>query len=191
MKIADLVFLLALLFVAIIRVAYHACRRRWELVRRIGLRAIGLVAAYLGIVVAVSLASPRQWVELNEEQRFDDWCVSIVDAKRTGNQFTVRARVSNRGRGRAQAARDASLFLLAVNGNRFELVTDPISPSLHSRIQAGESIETECRCELPPETKILGLDVQHGAWPEWFIVGDRGSLVHRRTLVRVEAIPIQ
>jgi len=28
--------------------------------------------------------------------------------------------------------------------------------------------------------------VIHGAWPEWFIIGDRGSVLHKRTLIRVD-----
>ena len=62
MKLADLVFIAAALLTLFVlgRLAYNALRRRWELVRRIGIRWIGFMTVYLVVIVGVSLAPPRQ-----------------------------------------------------------------------------------------------------------------------------------
>ena len=93
-------------------------------------------------------------------------------------------RVSNRGRGRPQAARDAKLVLVADDGHRFEAIAHNPGRSLRSQIQAGESIDLVCRYEVPTDVEIIGIDVVHGAWPQLFIVGDCGSLFHKRPYVR-------
>ncbi len=188
MKFADLVFLIVLLGIvgALGRLAYCALRHRWSDVRRIGGRLLVFIVLYLGIVIGVAVATPRHWVAIGEEQRFDDWCVAVLSVDHHERNYRVVIRVSNQGRGRAQAAADAQLLLVADDGRKFAPKEDPDQRSPRSRLQAGEFFETICSYDVPDDARIVGIDVVHGAWPELFIVGDRGSLFHQRPLVRVE-----
>jgi hypothetical protein len=188
MNLAECAFIAAAAFslVVLLRLALQLAKRRWPAARRMAIRWLGFAIAYLGLVVVVSLASPRPWLSVGDEQRFDDWCVTVLSVDRHGQQFDVAVRVSNRGRGRAQSAPDARLVLIADDGREFEAANDVPGRSLRSTLAAGESLQTVCRCVVPAEAQIVGVDVVHGAWPELFIVGDRGSLLHKRPLVRVE-----
>lgn len=186
MKLADLVFLLALLgvMVALVRLAVYAARRQWRDVRRLGMRLTGFTLAYLAVIVVVSLATPRRWVALGEEQRFDDWSLTILHVRGIDGHYELTMRVANRARRSAQRAADAAVLLVAADGRTFEPLPAPTERSLQSVLQPGESFDTVRRYDVPTNASIIGIDVVHGAWPEWFIVGDRGSLLHRRPLVR-------
>lgn len=191
MGLADLIFLglVVALMVAILRIAAHGVAGRWNTVRLLGYRTSLSVAAYLAIVAAVSLSSPRRWIPVGAEQRFDDWGLTVerVDPVPTGIRVTVR--VANHGRGRAQAARDAELLLITKDGREIAPSAAPLGArSLRSIVQAGDAFETERDFVVPPGTQVAGLDVRHGAWPEFFIVGDRGSLFAKRPLVVIPPI---
>lgn len=188
MNLAEVAFVAVAVFslAVLLRLAVELLRRQWPAVRRIGIRWLGFVLAYLAVVAIVSLATSRQWLSVGEEQRFDDWCLTVLSVDHHGQQFDVIVRVANRGRGRAQSARDARLMLVADDGREFEAAPDAAGRSLQSTLAAGESFETVCRCVVPAEVRIVGIDVVHGAWPELFIVGDRGSIFHKRSLVRVD-----
>lgn len=187
MRLWDLVFVVLLLGtgVAVLRIAVSASRREWARARRIGGRTGVVVASYLLVVVVASLVSPRRWIALGEEQRFDDWAITITSVEHEAEGFRVRARVANHGRGRPQRAADAALELLGSDGRRFPGSASAEARSLQSMVEPGESFETEQVFTVPPGESVLGLDVLHGGWPELFIVGDRGSLFRKRPLVAI------
>ncbi|MDH4063510.1 MAG: hypothetical protein OEW19_03860 [Acidobacteriota bacterium] len=162
-----------------------ALGRRWLHARRvIGLTA-ALVGTYLVVVVVVSFLTPRQWVAEGQEQRFDDWAVTVLQAHRLEGGYRVDLRVASHARGRPQRAADAQVLLVAADGRRFAPRAAPGERSLRSTLQPGESFVTTRTFDVPSDAAIIGLDVVHGAWPELFIIGDRGSLFHRRPLVRL------
>jgi hypothetical protein len=186
-NISELFFILcALAFaIAVVRLVLKIVRRRWLEARRLGVRLAAATLGYLSVVAIASAATPRRWVNLGEEQRFDDWALTILTAERSPEGYRLTIRVANRGRGRAQSAPDADVLLVAADGRRFECRPAPGERSLRSVVQAGESFETVRVFDVPRDAALLGADVVHGAWPEWFIVGDRGSIFHRRPLVRL------
>jgi len=188
MQLADLVFLLGVfaLFVAALRAAGFAVRGRWADARRVGARAVVAVVVYLAVVVLVSVATPRRWIGAGEEQRFDDWAITVTTVERTASGYRVGLRVANHGRGRAQAAADAEVVLATATGDRIAPEPAPGERSLRSRVQAGDWFETVREFTVPVGAEVLGLDVRHGtAGPGWFIIGDRSSLLHLRPLVRL------
>ena len=187
MHITDFVFMAGFLLMAgaVLRAGAHAVRRRWASARRILLRAILFALGYTAIVVATSLATPRRWIQIGEEQRFDDWAATVVKAERSGERYRVVVRVANHGRGRPQRAADAELILVTSDGRRLAAVTSPDQRSMRSLVQPGESFETAEDFEVPSGETIIGADLVHGAWPELFIIGDRGSLFFKRPLVRL------
>lgn len=187
MMLGDIVFLLGalLLLITTVRIVVRVLRRQWPEVRRLGARTGVAVALYLGIVVGVSLASPRRWIAVGEEQRFDDWCVTVTSVQRNQDGYRLGVRVTNRARGRPQRARDANLVLVAVDGHLYAPIDDGQS-SLRVVLQPGQSLDVVLSYAVATDARIFGADVIHGAWPQWFIIGDRGSLLHKRPLVRLE-----
>lgn len=172
------------LFAATARAVWLVLRRRWGEARRITARTGAVVAAYLLVVAVVSLATPRRWIAVGEEQRFDDWSLTVTSVSRVGRGYRVGVRIANRGRGRPQRAADANVLLVAVDGRSFA----PINAghqSLRLALQPGEARDTELNYGDVGDAPLLGADVIHGAWPQWFIIGDRGSLFHARPLVRL------
>jgi hypothetical protein len=189
-SLGDLTFITCFLtfVVASVRLVILAARRRWADVRRAGLHLAAATAAYLAVVAVVSLATPRRWVALGEEQRFDDLAFAVVHAEASSGHWLLQVRVANHGLGRAQRARDAGVALVAADGRRFPCTCEPSGRPLTSVVQAGESFTTTVTVDVPEDAAILGADVIHGAGPPgWFIVGDRGSMLHSRPLVRLVA----
>jgi len=187
MHLADVVFLVALLGlgVGLARLTLLAVRGRWREVRRLARRLAAGTAAYLAVVVGVSIATPRRWVALGERQCFDDWCIAVLRVDRLDSRYRLAIRVSSRARGRPQRAADARVVLVAADGRRVEADPAPGERSLQSMLQPGESFETVRDYGARADAVIVGADVVHGAWPAWFIIGDRGSLFHRRPLVKL------
>jgi hypothetical protein len=129
--------------------------------------------------------TPRRWIALHDEQCFDEWCISVVDGHRVHSHYQITLRVASHARRRLQRAADADVRLLDTAGNRYEPALTT-ARSLQSMLQPGESFDTLREFGLSSERQALGLDVIHGAWPESFIIGDRGSLLHKRTLMRLD-----
>jgi len=188
MHLQDLLFIVVFLgtLVALLRGGLATLRRRWPDARRILSRTAVFVVAYLTVVVAISLFTPRRWISLGEEQRFDDWAITVLRVGHAATRYHVEVRVASHARGRPQRAADAAIVLVARDGRRFWPLEAPDARSLQSIVQPGESFVTERDFQVPPDADIIGLDVLHGAWPGLFIIGDRGSLFHKRPLVRIE-----
>lgn len=187
MRIGDLIFIVGVLalLVAVARAIGYTVGRRWADARRILARAFVVALVYLAVVVGVSLVTPRPWIGVGEEQRFDDWALTVTGVERTERGYRVSLRVANHGRGRTQAALDAAVVLVTLTGDRIAALAAPSERSLRSKVPAGDSFETFREFDVPAGVVVRGLDVLHGAWPAWFIIGDRGSLLHRRPLVRL------
>lgn len=188
MKLAELVFILLFLgsVISIVQLGYLALRGRWQSARRFGLRFSGVILVYLVVVCGVALASPRKWIAIGEEQRFDDWAVTIMSAKLSRTSCLATIRIANRGRGRPQSAREAAVLLVSEKGERFEPEYEPGERSIHSVVEAGDSFEIHCQYYFPQDVNIAGLEVVHGAFPALFIVGESASLLHKKTLVKIE-----
>lgn len=167
MSAAELVFILFFLTAAAtaLRVVARLATRRWRDARRLAAKLGVAAILYLAVVVVVSLFSPRRWVALGEEQRFDDWALTVLRAETTPTGWRLVARVANRGRGRAQSAPDAELLLVADDGRMFAPAAVPAGRSLRSMVAPGDSFET-----------VLGFAVPSGS-PSW---GPTSSTAHGR-----------
>jgi len=187
-KIQDLLFIVIVLgtVVALLRAAVFALRHRGAQSLRILRHTAIFVAAYVAVVIGVSLLTPRHWIEIGEEQRFDDWALTVTAVTHSAGHYRVDVRVSNHARGRPQRASDAALLLVAADGRTFRPLDAPGARSLQSTLQVGESFDTTREFDVPPTARIIGLDVIHGAGPGILIIGDRGSPFYKRPLVRIE-----
>lgn len=188
MHLQDLLFIVVFLgtLVALLRAGAAALRRRWPEARRILARTTVFIAAYLAVVIATSICTPRRWISLGEEQRFDDWALTVLRVQHRATRFHVEVRVASHARGRPQRAADAAIVLVARDGRTFWPLDAPNARSLQSIVQPGESFVTGRDFRIPPDAGIIGVGVLHGGWPALFIIGDRGSLFHKRPLVRIK-----
>ena len=168
------------------------------------------LTVYLAAVAIVGLASPQKILRMNENQCFDDICFAAtsenslpavgrpLQAAAAGDVFyLVTVRVSSRARGRVQRAKDAAVKLedsqrrryrrSASGQGAYEAASGPSAP-LSGAVAPGESFSTTRVFEVPADAGPMGLVVIHGAWPEWFIIGDSMSLFHKPTIISL--VPI-
>ncbi len=186
MTIFDLLFLLLVPVLAIwlARAFYLTARNEWPRARRAWLGLGAVVAVYMSIVVAASLATPRKRLRMGEDQCFDDWCLGVVRALRaSGGRYIVTLRVSSRAKRVRQREWDAGVRLVDGQGRRYEVsAAESGARPLSDEVGPGESFETTRAFDVPGEPKGLALAVTHGAWPGLFIIGGEGSLLHRDTV---------
>jgi hypothetical protein len=130
MTIFDLLFI-AVFFAAVgmLVLAGVATLRSRRAVAIATIRRLGIfVAVYLGIVILVSLASPRRVLNVGDEQCWDDWCLTVTDVRRTphesANKFLVTIRMSSRARRAAQRGRGTQVYLM--DGQAGDMIQSPI-----------------------------------------------------------------
>lgn len=207
----DLLFIVVVLatLAMLVMAAIAGVRGRRQQATILLLRCGAVVAVYLGLVVVVSLVTPRRVLAIGEDWCFDDWCVAVdsVDfapevgpsdhpVRANGVFYVVRLRLSNHARGRAQRASSAAVHLLDGLGHRYEVSLDGQSayeaqygptPPLTSTITLGQSVTTVRLFDVQSAARDVGLTIDHpvGFSPGLFIIGDQASLFHRRTVVRL------
>jgi len=203
MSLFDLLFLLcfAAAVITVGRIAYQALRGRFRAAGTTLLRLLACIAAYMLVLIGVSLAEPRKEIPIGEPRCFDDWCISVEQAARqtaigatnaAGTFCIVTLRVSSRARGRPQRETDIDIYLIDDLGRRIG-----ISPSgqqalaragltgepLTSFVAPGASFQSRLAFDVPPDAHHLGLvKASHGWFPVRFIIGDAQSWLHRPTV---------
>lgn len=193
MTIFDLLFIVAFLalVLALATAAYQAIRGRFARAGSILLRTAVSTAIYLGVVVMVSLSTPRRVMRLGDERCFDDWCFAVANATHTpsasGVSYSVQLRLFSRAKGRPQRASDALVYLVDATNHRFAPASARSEPPLNVLLGPGESVTTTRVFTTPPEARDVGLVLEHGgSGPGPVIIGDDLSLFHKRTVVRLE-----
>jgi hypothetical protein len=153
--------------------------------RRSAKRILLILGAYLAVyavaLVATSVFSPRKQVPIGNEQRFDDWCLRVVDVVYENGQAPTQQRtdevvavvtveVSNRGRGRAQSEPQTFLYVVDDQGRTYRQSiqaqeeyerTHGATPLLTSMIPAGKSIVCKQVFVLPRDARHPELIVGH------------------------------
>jgi len=212
MTIFDAAFIVVFLGTVVILVAglLQTLRRRPTRAARLLSVYCVFLALYVCVVVAVSLATPQRFVELGDDRCFDDWCVAVdsVDTtsvlghgeqmmKADGLFYVVTLRLSNHARGRIQRASSAAVRLRDETGRSheishpgqaaYEAEHGPAVP-LTAPLALGQSVTTVRVFDVPDDLHVLGLAVEHpvGFGPGKFIIGDDSSLMHKRTLIRLQ-----
>jgi hypothetical protein len=194
MRLFDLVFLV--LFVTagggVVAAAVATLRGRRAASRRL-LRRLGLsTAVYLGIVMVVSLASPQRFVHLGDDQCSDDWCIAVTNVRRTptapGVSYELTFRLSSRARRVAQRERGVRVYLRDAHGQRYD--PDPAAGDVpfDVRLEPRQQVTTTRVFTVPADVQPVGLIVALGGgfpFPGCCIIGDEGSVLHKRTVVRL------
>jgi hypothetical protein len=176
MPIFELLFLFCLLVAggALLTAVFSPARRR-RILRRVGI----CCAVYILIVMVVSrFFSPHQEYRVGDQQCFDEWCITVVNSKRTLLDskmiYDLQLLLTSHSRGRPQGEKGTVVYLTDSRGRRY----NPIASSVpfDTKIQAGQSVTALRRFELPLDAKNVGMIYEHigAAWSpiigenEWF-----------------------
>jgi hypothetical protein len=195
MSLFDLLFIpLFLAACATLGAATVAALRGRRAASRTLLRRLGLaIAAYLGIVAVVSLLSPRRYVRLGQAQCSDDWCIAVTSVRRPpearGTALEVTFRLSSRARRVAQRERFVVAYLRDARGRRYDPDPSLTDPPFDVRLEPQQAVTTTRRFTVPADAPDLGLVVaREGDFPlpGCCIIGDDGSLFHKKTVVRLK-----
>ena len=94
--------------------------------------------------------------------------------------------VSSRARRRAQRERGLRVYLMDDRGRRFEPALNPAAVPFDVMLNPQEAMNITGVFEVPPDAHDLVLIVSHGGgFPGCCIIGESGSLFHKRTVVRL------
>ena len=156
------------------------------ILRRLAFCAVVYVAA----VYVTTALSKEVVLRVGDPECDDDWCIAVQGVKRTREkavaQYEVTLRIFSRARRVAQREMSAKdVYLVDAQWKRYDPIhTGPEVP-LNTLLQAGESVVTSRRFELPAETHNIGLMVERSDFPFCVIIGECGAF-HKGTIVRID-----
>ncbi|HWB13382.1 MAG TPA: hypothetical protein VG826_29420 [Pirellulales bacterium] len=192
MTVFDLVFIVVFFSaVAMLMAAGIALMRRRRGVAVARLRRLGvLTAGYVGMVVLVSLVSPRRVLRIGDEQCWDDWCIAVTNARcqavEDAQSYEVTFRLFSRARRRPQRELGVHVYLMDDRGRCYEPVPDGEAVAFDVRLLPQESVDVMRRFNLPADGRDPVLVVSHEGWfPGSLVIGDSESLFHKRTVVQL------
>jgi hypothetical protein len=212
MSIFDFLFIAVFFATAacVILALWALVRGRFRKARRIAVWLGAFLVVYMGTVVIVSIMTPQHVLGMREDRCFDDWCLaadqcSLVhsigqgpDAAAAHGIFhVVTLRISSHAGRVAQSAPDAWVYIvdsqsrkyyLSPQGQRAFDATHGESKPLSAMLGPRESFSTTRVFDLPTDAHDVGLVVVHGQGPGWFIIGDSQSLLHKRTVIRLQSM---
>jgi hypothetical protein len=153
---------------------------------------VGVWAAYVMVVVGVSLAQRQKVVQIGEPQCFDEMCFTVIRVEevpgyliRDGRLIRVSVEVRNRGR-KAQSEGLIWAYLVDAQGRRWEESAGVEGVGLTARVTGRGAVVSEPVFKVTGDAKGLGLVLTHGRWQAGLLViGDSDSLLHRRTVVEL------
>lgn len=205
----ELLFLLLVLMsvIAILGALGMLASRR----RRIAIRTIATLgiawAIYLGIVAAVAACMPQRVVEMNRDLCFDEMCFAAVGlrvqpqlgtvdraVKAKGEFYVVTIRVSNHARGdraerelgiRARLLSAGIYYDVSAAGQKAYEAEFGSTPEITGRLARGQSLRSVQIFDLPRDSPMPGLVIDHGFTPGYFVIGE-SSLFHRPTVISLD-----
>jgi hypothetical protein len=191
MTIYDVLFLAAFLasLLALIAAAYTAVRG--NVPRAFSILVVWLVCAavYLAASVAVAYAAPQRIIAAGQPWCFDNWCLTVENAKRAGANYDVDLRISSRAKRVTQRASGAWIYLRDEHDTHYDPAPDPADVPLDVLLQPGESVAAKRTFQVPANVRELGLVTGHGGPPCGFgnvvIIGNGGCLFHKQTVIRL------
>jgi hypothetical protein len=194
MTVFDLLFLAAFLasLIALLAAAYAAVRGRTPRAFAILGGWLACAAAYLAISVAVAYFAPQRVMAPGDPWCFDDWCLTVENAKRADTNYTVSMLISSRAKRVTQRASGAWMYLRDENDTHYEATPDSAQVPLDVLLQPGQSVAATRSFQVPAGVRELGLVTGHGGGPcgalSLMIIGNGGCLFHKQTMIR---LPIQ
>ncbi len=180
MTVFEPLFILLFLAAVVTFVIAGIAAARGERVRavRILARLANGAGTYFAIVLGVAAFSTPRVYHIGEPQCFDDWCITVADAKRaptpTAQTWTVTLRVSSRAQRITQRENGAAVYLTDSLHRRFDVPPGTVVMPLDVKVAPGESVESVRVYTLPADARGVGLVYTHeGVFPIGdFIIGE-------------------
>jgi hypothetical protein len=174
------------LVVAAMLAARGNLKRAGRVLRRLGIGA----AVYFAVVIVVSILSSRRVYRVGDTQCFDDWCIAVMETRRTEtpptNRYEISLRLSNRARRVPMGEKGTVVYLTDRSGRRYDPLPDPAAVPLDTILQPGESLEATRRFEVPQEARDLGLTYTHeGGFPIGWLIISEGGWFQQPPIVRL------
>jgi hypothetical protein len=156
---------------------------------------IAWVAAYLIVLVSVSLLSPQTTVKVGDSYCADIWCIGInrVNATRRGQEIVYKLDAhifSDANTVNTTAKKDISLYLVDDRGRRFPLVSDPSVIPFDVTLNPHQSINTSLTFVTTTDVRQLFLAIDatmatnRYPWLKLYF-GSDFSLLHKPPRLRV------
>jgi hypothetical protein len=172
----------------------HGVPGERERLRRGLIWIAGVWVVYLGTLLTVSLAQPQRVVAIGQEQCYDEICFAVTGAQRVPS-FPIRGkdrlvRVSIRVKNKGHSTQSEGLiraYLVDGQGRRWQESTGVSGVRLTAPVAGGASVVSEPIFQVPKDSTDLELVFTRGnRQPGILVIGDSDSLLHRRTVVRLE-----
>jgi len=151
------------------------------------------VAVYLVVVAAAGLLTPRRYLAIGDDQCSDDWCIAVDGVSKaetpTAVRYDVTFRVRSRARRAMQREPNVVVYLTDAAGRRLDPEPeDAAQPPFDVELSPGQSVRTARTFLAPAGWRDVGLVVARSGFPfpVCCIVGEDGSLLHKRTVVRLD-----
>ena len=166
-------------------------RERAKALRHLGWIA-GVWAAYLAVLVAVSLRQPQKTVAIGQDQCYDEMCFAVTGVEQVpgflihdgSRLLRVSVRITNHAHGRTESEKLIRAYLVDAQGRRWEESAAISGVPLTARVPAGDSVVSEPVFKVAGNATGLGLVFTHGQrQPGVLVIGASDSLLHRRTVV--------
>ena len=194
MTLFDLLFLALILAVVVTLVAAGVAAVQGRrvaaltMLRRLAVSAV----VYLGVIAAVSFASPQRFAAIGDDQCSDDWCIAVIDARHhadaQGVRYDVTFRISSKARRASQRELGVVAYLRDGLGRRFDAVTRGEDIPFDHSPRAAAAATISRTFDVPADASDVGLVIAREGgmrFPGCCIIGDEGSLFHKRTVVRL------
>jgi len=175
----------------LVTAAILALRGRRDRSGRI-LRRLGVgIGVYFAIVLLTAVGSQPRIYRVGEPQCFDDWCITVVDARPDRHAdsvtWTVTLRLSSSERGITQRENYAAVYLTDARHRRFDPIRDDAAVHLDTRLAPGESVGAIRRFQLPADASDVGLCFTHrGGFPIGAFIITENTLFHGPAIVRFD-----
>jgi hypothetical protein len=181
MMLTDLLFIVLFLVAVgtLFAAGWFAARGEFGHARRILLRVLVGAAAYMLVVIVVSLILPRRVVEVGEPQCNDDWCIAIAGYKRVPEgdhaEYKVELRLSSQARRISQRENHVVLYLTDQQGRRYDSVADESQVPFNVLLGPQESVVASRSFVVPGDAAEVGAVIAYegeGGFPiGWLIIG--------------------
>ncbi|MBK6779900.1 MAG: hypothetical protein IPJ95_00820 [Gemmatimonadetes bacterium] len=191
MSLFDLLFLVLFLVVlwTIGRLGILLARGRRTDAKGLAKRLGWGLGVYFAAIALVSLLSPRRYLGIGDQQCADDWCIAVTDGHPDSldrGHYVVDFILSSRARGITQRERFVVAYLRDSTGRRYDAEPATGEVPFDTALGPLASVTTWRRYRVSEALGGLGVVISREGgfdFPGCCIIGDEGSLFHKRTIV--------
>lgn len=174
-------------------IAVSLSRGRREEARRHAWWIVGVLGAYIVILLGVSAAQPPHLVAMGNDQCFGSLCYAVIGVNEipglvsgdTSRVIRTTVRITNHGTA-AESDSLVSVYLIDSKGRHWPTLKGVSGNRLTSRIAAGTQILSQPVFQVAKDSTGLKLVFTHGRWqPGVLTIGDPDSFAHQPTAVKL------